>query len=81
MALSPPRSKLFEAHANSAAVWQADLKKLFHHSKERYADVMWEVSDGDDAPVEEVFGHKGALHARPRRILPLRLFSSSGFAR
>lgn len=64
MALSPPRSKLFEAHANSAAVWQADLKKLFHHAKERYADVMWEVSDGDDAPIEEVYGHKAIVYAR-----------------
>jgi len=59
MALALPKSKLYEANAHSTAVWQADLKKLFHHAKERYADVVWEVVAEEETDVEEVYGHKG----------------------
>lgn len=61
MALALPKSKLYEANAHSAAVWQADLKKLFHHAKERYADVVWELTLEGETEGEEVWGHKGGL--------------------
>jgi hypothetical protein len=66
MALALPKSKLYEANANSAAVWQADLIKLFHHAKERYADVVWELIPEGETEGEEVWGHKG----QPRILLP-----------
>ncbi len=63
MALALPKSKLYEANTQSTNIWQADLKKLFHHAKERYADVVWEVvAEGEDEG-EEVYGHKGELLA------------------
>jgi hypothetical protein len=61
MALALPKSKLFEAHARSTALWQADLKKLFHHAKERYSDVVWELVPEGESEGEEVWGHKGGL--------------------
>ena len=59
MALALPKSKLYEANASSAAAWQADLIKLFHHAKERYADVVWELVSEEETEGEEVWGHKG----------------------
>jgi hypothetical protein len=57
-------STLQEATRNSTVTWQQDLAALFQHSKERFPDVVWELSsedDGGDGSVEEVFGHKGML--------------------
>jgi hypothetical protein len=59
MALALPKSKLYEANASSAAAWQADLIKLFHHARERYADVVWELVPEGETEGEEVWGHKG----------------------
>jgi hypothetical protein len=59
MALALPKSKLYEANAQSTNIWQVDLKKLFHHAKERYADVVWEVTAEGETDGEEVYGHKG----------------------
>jgi hypothetical protein len=59
MALALPKSRLYEANASSTNVWQADLKKLFHHARERYSDVVWEVTAEGETDGEEVYGHKG----------------------
>lgn len=63
---------LQEATKNSTTVWQADLEALFHHAKDRFPDVVWELggaeADDDDDDivdrknVEEVWGHKGEPH-------------------
>ena len=58
---TPPA--LLEATRNSTATWQDDLQALFEHAKDRFPDVVWELSDDDDVQgdrVEEVWGHKGA---------------------
>jgi hypothetical protein len=63
MATSPG---LQEATKNSTTAWQADLEALFHHAKDRFPDVVWELGGADDdeddrKDVEEVWGHKGKL--------------------
>ena len=58
---TPPA--LQEATARSTVLWQDDLQALFEQAKERFPDVVWELSDEDDpkgARAEEVWGHKGA---------------------
>jgi hypothetical protein len=55
-------STLQEATRNSTVAWQQDLAALFQQSKERFPDVVWELSSEDDdggGGVEEVFGHQG----------------------
>jgi hypothetical protein len=59
MALALPKSKLYEANAHSSNVWRADLKNLFDHAKERYADVVWTVIAEDETEGEDIYGHKG----------------------
>jgi hypothetical protein len=49
---------LQEATRNSTSAWQRDLAALFRHAKERFPDVVWELTS-EDAGVEEVWGHKG----------------------
>lgn len=48
---------LQEATSNSTRTWQAELESLFHHAKDRFPDVVWEVGEDEG---EEVWGHKGA---------------------
>lgn len=58
LVVSPPG--LQEAANNSTTTWQVDLESLFHHAKDRFPDVVWEVGvDGDR--VEDVWGHKGMI--------------------
>ncbi|KAI0697015.1 hypothetical protein BC835DRAFT_801790 [Cytidiella melzeri] len=62
---APPA--LLEATRNSTSAWQDDLQALFEQAKERFPDVVWELSgdrniQGDG--IEEVWGHKGVFHAR-----------------
>lgn len=84
MALALPKSKLYEANASSTSVWQADLKKLFHHARERYADVVWEVTAEGETDGEEVYGHKGEHNGpQPPTMMTaygLDLFQKSPFA-
>lgn len=56
----PP--SLHEATKRSTSAWQEDLQALYHHAKDRFPDVVWELCDDDnmDAEVEEVWGHKGS---------------------
>ncbi|KAG8859862.1 hypothetical protein FRB91_006288 [Serendipita sp. 411] len=75
MALALPKSKLYEANANSTEVWQADLKKLFHHTRERYPDVVWEVSEDGETDVEEVYGHKAIVYSRAPTSFQAQYFS------
>lgn len=41
--VSPPPPGLQEATKNSTTAWQADLEALFHHAKDRFPDVVWEL--------------------------------------
>jgi len=58
MAVAIPRGRLRTAHEASTRAWQTDLKTLFDYAKDRYPDVVWELTDGDNS-TEEVWGHKG----------------------
>jgi len=49
---------LQEATKQSTTVWRANLEELFHHAKDRFPDVVWEVGD-EEGDGEEVWGHKG----------------------
>lgn len=63
-AATPPA--LLEATRNSTSAWQDDLQALFVQARERFPDVVWELSDSGDAQngrVEEIWGHKGAFTA------------------
>lgn len=57
---STPSSALATTSAASTESWQEDLKTLFDHAKERFPDVVWELTSDFDAGVQEdVWGHKG----------------------
>ncbi|EGO03664.1 hypothetical protein SERLA73DRAFT_69514 [Serpula lacrymans var. lacrymans S7.3] len=56
---SPPG--IHEATQNSTSAWQNNLQSLFHHAKDRFPDVVWElIGEHDDKSKdpEEVWGHK-----------------------
>jgi len=58
--VAPPA--LQEAIKRSTIAWQADFQSLFHHAKDRFPDVLWELEidqDETDRTGEEVWGHKG----------------------
>lgn len=59
---SPPG--LAEATKNSTTAWQQHLEELFRQAKERFPDVVWELTAEDDEEkvLEEVWGHKGMLY-------------------
>jgi hypothetical protein len=66
--LPAPPPSLQEATKNSTVAWQEHLESLFHHAKDRFPDVVWELVGEDDADghvYDEVWGHKGpfSLHA------------------
>ena len=52
---------LLEATARSTALWQDDLQSLFEQAKDRFPDVVWELTDDDEGQgtADEVWGHKG----------------------
>ena len=55
---------LLEATKKSTTAWQEDLQALFHRTKDRFPDVVWDLLDEDamdeGGTPEEVWGHKGA---------------------
>ncbi|KDR70407.1 hypothetical protein GALMADRAFT_230061 [Galerina marginata CBS 339.88] len=68
----------------STQVWQRDLEQLFHHAKERYPDVVWEVGvdEDEDLPpgastqgLKKVWGHRAIVHARAPPVLRNSYFS------
>ncbi|KAJ7060816.1 hypothetical protein C8F01DRAFT_1220056 [Mycena amicta] len=63
---------LQEATRNSTAAWQRDLAALFRHAKERFPDVVWELTSDDG---EEVWGHKAIVYARAPPSFQSRYFS------
>ncbi|KAJ6557753.1 hypothetical protein B0H19DRAFT_1148514 [Mycena capillaripes] len=65
---------LQEATRNSTSTWQKDLAALFQHAKERFPDVVWELT-GEDTSVEEVWGHKAIVYARAPPSFQSRYFS------
>jgi len=61
---TPPPPGLQEATKNSTCTWQEHLESLFHHAKDRFPDVVWELvgdGEGESKGFEDVWGHKGAL--------------------
>ncbi|KAF7351476.1 hypothetical protein MSAN_01579800 [Mycena sanguinolenta] len=75
---------LQEATRNSTAAWQRDLAALFQHAKDRFPDVVWELSnepeDGNgnangSGGTEEVWGHKAIVYARAPPSFQTRYFS------
>jgi hypothetical protein len=55
---------------NLQSTWQEDLESLFHHTKDRFPDVVWELIGDDDEPrkaAEEIYGHKGVFFLCNRR--------------
>ncbi|KAF8868711.1 hypothetical protein BD779DRAFT_894105 [Infundibulicybe gibba] len=73
---SPPA--LQEATNNSTTAWQVDLETLFHQAKDRFPDVVWEVTAEEDEEAqaaEEVWGHKAIVYARAPPSFQSRYFS------
>lgn len=61
---TPPPPGLQEATKNSTYTWQEHLESLFHHAKDRFPDVVWELvgdGEGESKGFEDVWGHKGAV--------------------
>jgi hypothetical protein len=60
---TPPPPGLAEATKNSTTAWQHHLAELFRTAKDRFPDVVWELTPEDDADkvADEVWGHKGLL--------------------
>ncbi|KAJ6612107.1 hypothetical protein B0H10DRAFT_2192593 [Mycena sp. CBHHK59/15] len=66
---------LQEATRSSTAAWQRDLAALFTHAKDRFPDVVWELTTDDRAVPEEVWGHKAIVYARAPPSFQSRYFS------
>ncbi|GLB45122.1 putative CAP_GLY [Lyophyllum shimeji] len=67
---------LQEATKRSTIVWRQDLEALFHHAKDRFPDVVWELGGGqDDGDEREVWGHKAIVYARAPPSFQTRYFS------
>ncbi|KAK2459858.1 hypothetical protein APHAL10511_008122 [Amanita phalloides] len=76
--LSSQPASLQEATRKSTLEWQANLKSLFQHTKDRFPDVVWELTaedDYEDRVVEEVWGHKAIVYARAPPSFQTRYFS------
>lgn len=74
---TPPA--LQEATTRSTVLWQEDLQALFEQAKDRYPDVVWELSDEDDPRgdrAEEIWGHKAIVYARAPPSFQNRYFQS-----
>ncbi|KAL0069280.1 hypothetical protein AAF712_003645 [Marasmius tenuissimus] len=73
-------ASLQECTQASLKAWQDDLVKLFHHAKDRYPDVVWEVGEEDEddenesPDTEEVWGHKAIVYARAPPSFQSRYF-------
>ncbi|KAJ7649609.1 hypothetical protein B0H17DRAFT_1338695 [Mycena rosella] len=65
---------LQEATRNSTSAWQRDLAALFQHAKERFPDVVWELTT-EGQGTEEVWGHKAIVYARAPPSFQTRYFS------
>ncbi|CDO76795.1 hypothetical protein BN946_scf184978.g24 [Trametes cinnabarina] len=56
-----------EAVQNSTVHWQDDLQALFHHAKERFADVVWELQSDSGTGLEESSLSLGIDFSSPSR--------------
>ncbi|PPQ89789.1 hypothetical protein CVT25_008168 [Psilocybe cyanescens] len=76
---TPPPPGLQEATKNSTLAWQHDLESLFHHAKDRFPDVVWELvgseEEDENRVFEEVWGHKGIVYARAPPSFQSRYFT------
>ncbi|KIM37117.1 hypothetical protein M413DRAFT_31068 [Hebeloma cylindrosporum] len=77
---TPPPPGLQVATKNSTHTWQENLESLFHHAKDRFPDVVWELGgeeEGESRGFEDVWGHKAIVYARAppsfqNRYFPVR---------
>lgn len=82
---SPSESALAKTSDSSTEVWQRDLKTLFDNSKERFPDVVWELTSeydhhdrrGGGGVQEDVWGHKGVCWLRLVRTTTARAICPS----
>lgn len=59
---STQSSALAKTSVASTETWQRDLKTLFDHAKERFPDVVWDLTtDYGSGTQEDVWGHKGEI--------------------
>ncbi|KAH6913748.1 hypothetical protein BKA70DRAFT_1518463 [Coprinopsis sp. MPI-PUGE-AT-0042] len=78
-AASPP--SLQESIKNSTTQWQADLQSLFKDAKERFPDVVWELSNEEEGMMaDEVWGHKAIVYARAPPSFQSRYFRVNGIS-
>ncbi|KAJ6477224.1 hypothetical protein DFH09DRAFT_1467881 [Mycena vulgaris] len=75
MAEQEHAQSLQEATRNSTSAWQQDLAALFQHAKERFPDVVWELTTEEAGTTEEVWGHKAIVYARAPPSFQSRYFS------
>ncbi|KAI0087448.1 hypothetical protein BDY19DRAFT_955832 [Irpex rosettiformis] len=81
MAMASPTATppaLLEATRNSTSAWQDDLQALFEQAKERFPDVVWELSDGmgiQNSRTEEIWGHKAIVYSRAPPSFQQRYFN------
>lgn len=72
-------SALAKTSVVSTESWQRDLKTLFDHAKERFPDVVWELTaDYDTGAQEDVWGHKGGFLSSSRLIGCVQVLRSDG---
>lgn len=69
----PPPPGLQEATKSSTSQWQDHLEELFKRAKDRFPDVVWELTG--EGGVEEVWGHKAIVYARAPPSFQNRYFS------
>ncbi|KAF5347963.1 hypothetical protein D9756_010219 [Leucocoprinus leucothites] len=74
---TPPPPGLAEATKNSLSAWQHHLAELFRAAKDRFPDVVWELTaeDDDEKVIDEVWGHKAIVYARAPPSFQSRYFS------
>ncbi|KAH6866031.1 hypothetical protein BKA70DRAFT_1135072 [Coprinopsis sp. MPI-PUGE-AT-0042] len=78
-AASPP--SLQESIKNSTNQWQQDLQSLFKDAKERFPDVVWELSNEEEGMMaDEVWGHKAIVYARAPPSFQSRYFRVNGIS-
>ncbi|KAH7320435.1 hypothetical protein B0J17DRAFT_685204 [Rhizoctonia solani] len=59
----------------STETWQNELKTLFEQAKARYADIVWDIIDGEEQYSDEIWGHKAVVYARASSQLQARNLS------
>ena len=70
--LRPPT--LAEMTNKSTSTWQEDVQTLFHRTKDRFPDIVWDLVDEDamdDSSNEEFWGHQGTTLSQLLNLFPV----------